>query len=344
MVRLLLEQPAAGLSGQILVRTRLRAVAQRIGFSALQREQLELICTELITNQAKYAAGSGLIQIWEWCGEPAAIDLFALDYGPGIPDLANALADGYTTAHTLGRGLGAISRLAHESGIYSLPQRPGVADAWHGVAIWARFYLRPRQRQPFQIGLMLRAYGDGPHNGDLIWPLAEQGRLRWIHADGLGHGAPAAQAVASLPTLLTSDLSLPALLARMSQALQGGRGAVAMVAELDPLAGRLQVCGVGDLAGAVISGEGRLMFNFPPGVLGHQHRSFHPQQFSVAPGALLVTSSDGLRRSWDDMQLPGLSALHPQLVAYVLGNLLARVGDDKSVCVVRMPANTQAAG
>ena len=44
------------------------------------------------------------------------------DRGPGIPDVEQAMKDGYTTADGLGLGLGGAKRLCHE---FRISSRPG---------------------------------------------------------------------------------------------------------------------------------------------------------------------------------------------------------------------------
>jgi serine/threonine-protein kinase RsbT len=43
------------------------------------------------------------------------------DQGPGIPDVALALRDGYTTGNGMGLGLGGAKRLVNEFDIWSVP-------------------------------------------------------------------------------------------------------------------------------------------------------------------------------------------------------------------------------
>ncbi len=55
-------------------------------------------------------------------GPAAWVQLAALDTGPGIPDVDAAMADGYSTANSLGGGLGACRRAA---GVFDLYTAPG---------------------------------------------------------------------------------------------------------------------------------------------------------------------------------------------------------------------------
>ncbi|OOZ38415.1 hypothetical protein BOW53_15650 [Solemya pervernicosa gill symbiont] len=333
--RLLLDLPVADDSSQVLLRSKLRAVSRRMGFGDTVRERMELVCNEMATNQLKYANG-GQIQLWEMSNGHPSLDLFALDYGEGIADLDVAHEDGYTTSGTMGKGLGAIARLSHESGIYSV-RRGEVHDApWHGTASWARFYDN-KEFAPHstEVGVHLRAYHDDIHNGDAITYRSESGRLRWIHLDGLGHGVEAASVVEGVGALIDEIDEMDELLETIGRRLQGTRGAVAILGEVDEH-GMAMLSGVGDMAASVISDAERRSATFAPGVLGHAYRKSELWQHQLADGACVVTASDGLRRSWSEKSFPGLWSLHPQLIALLLGNVVSRTSDDKSVFVARM--------
>ncbi len=336
MIRLLLEQAALGESGHILVRSKLRAVTHRMAFSDIKRSQIELVCNEILSNQAKYARGTGLVQVWEsaLCG--AAIDLFAIDYGPGIADVAAAIGDGYTTAGTMGRGLGAIARLADQSGVYSLQENHGRDQAWHGVAIWARFYAsRTACSCGYEAGAFVRPYQDQPYNGDCVYHRCEARRLRWMHLDALGHGTDAAQAVQGVDRLLDTDSAPEQVLANIHRFMQERRAAVGLAAELDFAARRLRLAGVGDISADIVRDHARQSVPFEPGVLGRTVGRMAPTELSLEPGDVLVTASDGLRRSWSGQSFPGLWRYHPQMIAYMLGALMCRNNDDKSIFVIR---------
>ena len=227
-MKLLLEKATADESAQILVRSKLRAVSRRMGFGEVVRERMELVCNEMMTNQIKYAIGSGQVQLWESADPRPALDIFAIDRGLGVFNLPVALEDGYSTSGSLGKGLGAIRRLAHECEFYTLPQGMEPESPWHGFALWARFY--PEEgaaSSTYEVGSYLRAYQDGVYNGDCICLRLRNGAAHWLHMDGLGHGSEAAQVVEDKADLLeTDDASLEEIIAALSRRLRGGRGAV----------------------------------------------------------------------------------------------------------------------
>jgi serine/threonine-protein kinase RsbT len=56
-------------------------------------------------------------------GSRAGLAISASDQGPGIPNVADAVRDGYSTAGRLGAGLPGVKRLADEFQITSAPGR-----------------------------------------------------------------------------------------------------------------------------------------------------------------------------------------------------------------------------
>jgi anti-sigma regulatory factor (Ser/Thr protein kinase) len=341
-MRLLLEQAVNDDSAQVLVRSRLRAVSRRMGFPDATRERLELICNEMMSNQVKYARRTGLVQLWESAGIRPAIDAFALDYGPGVPNLNTALEDGFTTAGTMGKGLGAIRRLAHESEFYSLPQGVVPQAPWHGMAAWARLYRDSgRVSGPLDTGVFLRAYQDDAHNGDRIVQCSRGSVCRWLHMDGLGHGKEAAEVTARVEGLLDFETPIDGLMRSLSRRLKASRGAVAIAGEVDAAAESGMLCGVGDMTGYLVRNGICRTMSFTPGILGHSHRSFEAVPLHVERQALTMTTSDGVRRNWQLGTFPGLWRLHPQLIALLLGCVLGRSNDDKSIFIVRHSPKTR---
>lgn len=339
-MKLLIEQGAKGDSGVVLLRSKLRAVSRRMGFSDLKREHMELVCNEMVTNQNKFAQGNGLVQIWE-SGDPApALDLFAFDYGKGILNVQNAIQDGYTTVGTMGKGLGAIRRLSSQSEIYSLPVEHANESPWHGTAVWSRFYRDDAGPEHIHdLGAYTRAYHDSSFNGDLIQVRLGETRTRWLHMDGLGHGREAADVAEGVGYFLDGETPVDGLMQRLSDRLQGTRGAVAMICEVDHSARAMTICGVGDMVAYLIASGEKKAVSFSPGVLGHAHRSLETFSFPFPDQALLITASDGLRRSMTLRTFPDLWRLHPQLIALVLGQVMGRHNDDRSVFTIRVNPN-----
>lgn len=98
-----------------------RAAATEVGCGPVTTECVVLAAAELATNLARYAPGGELRIIGLATPQPGVL-LESEDRGPGIPDLAAARRDGFSTSTGLGSGLGAIERLMDESEFHSSPQ------------------------------------------------------------------------------------------------------------------------------------------------------------------------------------------------------------------------------
>ncbi len=107
----------------VVVRQRAREQAQRAGFSLLEATKLVTAASELARNTLEHGGG-GYAEI-EICTEEArrGVRMQFVDEGPGIPDIEQAMRDGYTTGKGLGLGLGGSRRLVNEFQIESSTKR-----------------------------------------------------------------------------------------------------------------------------------------------------------------------------------------------------------------------------
>src|SRR5512142_423565 len=332
--KLLFNNATQSESSLILLRSKLVAITQRLGVDDLKQEAMLLVASELVSNNVKHAAGRGMVQLWQQPG--GYLDLLSLDFGPGIANLATAEIDGYSTASTLGKGLGAIRRLSDESHIYTQQAHPGQPKKWTGTVILARFHLSREKKEPpsgFRFGLYSRSLADERYNGDRIYLQKDGKLLRWLHLDGLGHGAKAQAATADLAVHLANQESPASLLAAVDRQLNHSRGAVAITGEIDLARQQLRIAGVGDMSAHIYDQERMQHVAFAPGILGREHRSVSVLETPFARKSVVVTASDGIRRNWNEDNFAGLFSQHPQLIAYTLGNIMGRISDDQSLCV-----------
>jgi serine/threonine-protein kinase RsbT len=89
----------------------------------VERTKLVTAASELGRNLLVHGAGGTMtLQERERDGR-AGIELCFADQGPGIPDIQQAMRDGFTTGGSLGLGLGGARRLVNEFSIESEPGR-----------------------------------------------------------------------------------------------------------------------------------------------------------------------------------------------------------------------------
>ncbi|MES2629852.1 MAG: anti-sigma regulatory factor [Bacteroidota bacterium] len=102
----------------ILYRNRVKEFAVKIGMGLVNQTKLITAASELVRNMLKYGGG-GTVTIEVVSNIQNGIRLTFTDEGPGIPDIALALKDGYSTGKSLGLGLPGTKRLVNEFDIRS---------------------------------------------------------------------------------------------------------------------------------------------------------------------------------------------------------------------------------
>ncbi len=105
----------------VIVRQNVRTLAVQIGLGLVDQTKIVTAASELARNTLVYGGGGwaelGIITR----GDRKGLQIVFEDQGPGIPDIAKALEDGYTTGGGLGLGLGGAKRLSSEFEIASTP-------------------------------------------------------------------------------------------------------------------------------------------------------------------------------------------------------------------------------
>src|SRR5205814_1055267 len=105
---------------RIGARGEVRSVAAAIGFPLIDQTRLATVASELARNVVKYARrGRMIAQPTADARGRAGLRLIFEDTGPGIPDIAAAMRDGFSTGRGLGKGLPGSRRLVDEFRIES---------------------------------------------------------------------------------------------------------------------------------------------------------------------------------------------------------------------------------
>ncbi len=105
----------------VRIRQMTRQWAVELGFSLVDQTKIVTAASELARNTLVHGGG-GLTRLAALQdGGRRGLRLVFEDKGPGIPDLQQALRDGFTTGSGLGLGLGGARRLSSEFDIASTP-------------------------------------------------------------------------------------------------------------------------------------------------------------------------------------------------------------------------------
>ncbi|MEP7344377.1 MAG: anti-sigma regulatory factor [Gemmatimonadaceae bacterium] len=101
----------------VLARRLVRRLTQELGFSLVDQTKMVTAASELARNAYKYGGGGDMLAELVEKGSRSGVRLTFEDHGAGIPDVAQAMTDGWTSGGGLGMGLSGAKRLVHEFGI-----------------------------------------------------------------------------------------------------------------------------------------------------------------------------------------------------------------------------------
>lgn len=329
-------------------------MARQAGFGDTDAGRLAIVTTEAATNILKHARhGEVLLRACD-----GAVELIAMDHGPGMCDVRAALADGHSTAGTAGTGLGAIHRLTDQFAIYSQL----------GVGTVLRVLLRDGRHAS------ARTVCAGPEIGGVCVPCPGQDVCgdAWhtqpdprgftlALADGLGHGADAHVAAFSALDVARRRAGLPpaAMMEQADAALRATRGAAIAFARFDLAGACMTFCGTGNIS-AIAYGTGHprnRLARLPDvrgsspresyqlmsrnGIVGHTMRGTQEFEMSWNADAMLILHSDGVGTRWDLSSYPGLHRQPAVIIAAVLYRDFSRRRDDATVVVVKARPGVQ---
>jgi anti-sigma regulatory factor (Ser/Thr protein kinase) len=304
-------------------------LAQDLRFDDTARGRAALVATEVATNLVKHASGGKILLGTVAAGNETALEILALDSGPGMPDVQRSMADGYSTSGTPGTGLGAIRRV---STFFDLHTDPA------GTALLAR--IAPGAGKPFaarsQIGAVVVPVDGEAVSGDAWAYMTNRERALFMIVDGLGHGRQAHEAAQVAIGIFKDHYREPGpdVLQLAHRASRGTRGAAAAIVELNLERRMISYTGIGNTSGVLVGSEGltRSMVS-SHGVLGGEERKSHTFEYPWIGDSLLILHSDGLTSRWELTKYPGLLKRDPSLIAGILYRDHSRGRDDVSVVV-----------
>ncbi|GIJ58146.1 SpoIIE family protein phosphatase [Virgisporangium aurantiacum] len=297
----------------------------------------ELVVTELATNLVRHAGGGWLLVR---ALTPSAIELVAVDDGPGVTDPAGVLAGPgagpgagrVPDAAGLGCGLRAVRRASARFDAWTGPGRGTVILSVVDLAEPKDHPGRPpepRRCAGVSVGVV-DPCGDG-------WAVAEDGDVLTVAVvDGLGHGPKASLATdAALIGFAAGVDDFEQFVPRANARMRDTRGAAVTMCRIDAAEGLLRYFAIGNVNGRVVpaSGDARGLVTYG-GTLGLH---VQPPRTRIASmpfpaGASLVLWTDGLSsRLVPDPELLGHD---PAVAAATLLRDHTRNRDDATVVVV----------
>jgi len=308
-------------------RRRALLTAQRLGFDESRAGELALLTTESSRNVLVHGGGGDVVISGMREEGRALARILAMDSGPGIANVAQAMADGYSTAGTMGGGMGAMQRMATAVEIFT--GRSGTIVLLElGEAV---------QANHLRIAGMAVPFPGERFCGDAWAWHHTPGRTVVLLTDGLGHGFNAAEAAQEAIATFHNhcDLAPGEILSYLHDALKKTRGAVGAVAEIRPQESTLIYAGIGNISAVVLSAGSSRSLVSHSGTLGMVTPRIQEFRVPWEPDAVLVLHSDGLQSKWDLSAYAGLITRHPAVIGGTLFRDFRRKRDDASVVVVK---------
>jgi hypothetical protein len=179
------------------------------------------------------------------------------------------------------------------------------------------------------LGAVQRICGDG-------WAAnVGPNRAALIVADGLGHGAPAADAAeAAVSAFARAPMRAPAtVLEDVHLALRPTRGAAVAIVGIEFERDVALYSSLGNVAASIVSANAKRTLVSQNGTAGHVARKLQEFSYPMPPAAAIVVHSDGLGIHWSPTDYAELWSHDPATIAGVLYRDLTRRQDDATVAV-----------
>jgi anti-sigma regulatory factor (Ser/Thr protein kinase) len=311
-----------------VVRRTLARYADRMPAVARGAGPAQLVATELGTNLLWHAKPGGALLTRPV--PPAAVEVVAIDHGPGIPDLAAVLAGQVAAPAGLGRGLAAVRRASAVFGVHSSPDAGTVVVSTVDLSGRPARPAPPRRYAAVSTAITA-ACGDG-------WAVVDLpgGGLAVAVVDGLGHGAGASEAAdAAVAAFAAAPSDVDGYLDRANAAMRATRGGAVTVCRL--AAGTVRYLCVGNVNARILAGGtecGLVSYNGTLGLHVEPPRA-RVLDADLPAGATLVVWTDGLSSRPDLAAWPRLLEQDPGVQAAALYRDWWRERDDATVLVVR---------
>jgi anti-sigma regulatory factor (Ser/Thr protein kinase) len=326
-------------------RRALRRYAEGRGVPSALVSRAELVITEIATNILGHADGRGYV-LFRHLGEgrDGGVEVIGVDRGPGIDDVARAMAERTPADYErmlqdgirpqgLGAGLGAIRRLSSAFDIFSRPRE--------GTIVLSRILggAAP-DAGDFRVGgVSVAMDGFALDSGDGWASAGTGGACTAVVVDGLGHGSAAkAASDAALRAFETNPGDDPQeYLHRAHAAMRKTRGGALGWFRIDQRDGRAQYFGIGNIEGRILLRDRTQGLASRNGTVGLDLTAPAVKLFEYVwePGAVAILHSDGIRARIEPNDLRPLLSHDPSILAAWLHREYARERDDATVVVIQ---------
>jgi anti-sigma regulatory factor (Ser/Thr protein kinase) len=333
-------------------RQAVRAMSREMGFAYTVCEEIALAVSELATNLIKHAIRGDIRLARMDSRDRSGIQIESIDKGPGIRDIDQALADGFSTSGSLGYGLGSVVRLMDDIKVES--RHPGGGTRVTCIR-WKPLPLKT-VNCPLDIGAATRPYPGMKVNGDAFVIKTGSAHATVAVIDGLGHGPDAHHAALKARACIERhpDQALETLFLHIDRECRSTRGGVLAIARFDfgemgrrglvnvyrSRQAHMVFAGIGNIEARVLGIPKPFRLVTRRGIVGKNAPKPLVTRHPWDPAAVLVLHSDGLQTKWNAGVIQSVIHKPAAVAARDLLRALDRKSDDATIVVVKWKGGT----
>ncbi len=315
------------------VKREIREKVTQGNFKESKIGEIDILISELTSNLVKHAGGGELLYRLTWEEGSSIFEVFCIDKGGGMANVAEMMKDGVSTTRTLGQGLGAIQRLSDVAQVYSIPN-------W-GTIVYAKVSSAEEQYVKREKVFFKEAAIEVPKPGEIacgdgyaVKRTADETHI--FLGDGLGHGLYAQEAVqTAIRSFYQCQEVYPSDILRfIHNDVKKTRGLVATVARLQHSKKTWQVCGIGNIHARLFEGISFKAFMSYNGIVGlNLPNTLNNHEMEAQNHQFLIMASDGLGVRWELNRYPAIFKYNAMIIAAALYKDFCRGHDDASILV-----------
>ncbi|MBN1694421.1 SpoIIE family protein phosphatase [candidate division WOR-3 bacterium] len=307
------------------VRSEMSKFAGKIRLTEKELEELRIVITEISKNIIKHSS-SGKLSIS--FGEDEEKGVYIVAENPtNNHNTTEIFDDGYSTANTLGIGLGAVKRLLTdvkvkvEDGKFILTGKKIFSEKKDNI-IQTSVYSRPKP--------------GFKSNGDAYFIKRYEDYAVVAVVDGIGHGDKASEASSIALKVIEDQFKdeLEQVVLTIHRRLHGSRGCVIGIVRMSK-EGKIEYLGVGNIRTQIYTPEMYKRLVSFDGLLGSNIRTLRTDHLTLSRPCLIVLHSDGVTSfNFEDKRIvyrPVMEVAKESFEKY------KKSSDDATLLIARVP-------
>jgi anti-sigma regulatory factor (Ser/Thr protein kinase) len=266
------------------VRSEMTKFAGEIKLTEKELEELKIVITEISKNIIKHSS-SGRLSISFGTGKERGVYIVSENPTSSV-DTTRIFDDGYSTANTLGIGLGAVKRLLTdvkvkiENGNFILTGKKIFSD---------------EKKSAIETSVFSRPKPGFKNNGDAYFIKRYGDNAVIAVLDGIGHGDKASEASRIALKVIEDKFrdDLEQVVLTMHRKLHGSRGCVIGIVRMHK-EGKIEYLGVGNIRAQIYTAELYKRLVSFDGLVGSNLRTLRTDVLTINTPCLIVLHSDGV--------------------------------------------------